>query len=1472
MAGRWRRFRVLTCACWARLVDAGDAGHAIRGAWFWVVAVFSVPAAFIPFMLGQGSGTAPLAGGALPMSAWGWAMIARYRGADVLRALSLTDKTFYLGGAAAVSAFLAALVWSRALPDRRDALVLGPLPVRPSTIVAARLTVLAAVVGLTTVAMHLLASVVFGIELAAGNTVVFALRGIAAHLLASCGVSALVFLAVVGLQGLMLAIAGPRLFARASSLVQGLAIAAAVAGLVAIPVMSASAAETLRFGPAARPWLLWTPPLWFLGVYETVLGTSDPLLHRLAAVACLALAGAIALVFATYPAAYARVIRAAVDLRRASAPRWRTGIPRALSRRLSRRPAVRGIIELFLVTLARSDRHRLVMAATAGLATTWALAGWIALPSATPRLPTAGAFAIPLSLVLVAAFGVRLAADLPAGDRATWIFALADPHPCDGRLALERSMMIVAGLPVVLVTTAIVWMVWGGVAAAAHAVFLVPAAHLAIELALRRWTGIPCTTPWQPDVPRLRRLWPVYLAAFVAFTRGGGAIEAVSMRAVLPVAGTGSRGLPAAWVVLVVAGCLTWMAVSVRRAALRATPDIGDRDTLGILTNALQAGSARPFGRDAGSVRVTRVAIAPSRSESRRSDREPWVQVLRAPMLEVWRDGRLALRRIARAPAFALFAVATLAIGIGATTSAYAVARALTNRPMTVRDPSRVVTLRRSGSAVDLAVSWPDFEDLRAAQHTFAAVEGSSDFPVSLSGRNRTTVVTGTLVTGGYFRALGVAAMVGRALQPADDRADAPPVVVLSESTWRTEFDADPAIVGTAVDVGGRPYVVAGVLPASFRGIHARVRQPAVWVPVVHPPLTDPALAAFRDSARRDRAWVQVVMRLRPGVREDDADRDIRRIAGAMDLAAPSAATLTGPRGRRWTAVSLSADATNDAPSAARAAMVVLPLVVLLLACTNLSNLVLSRGASRRGEVAVRRALGASRWRLIREQLVEHGILALAGGLAGLLVARAGMVYVAAFVQRVLGAGSPYRIDARLDAAVLMAAGAAAGLAVVVAGLVPAIQLTRATAPVVSASNAATPRWRGRAALISVQVAACLALLLVAALGVRSARAASSARRFRADLAPVGAVRLATSLRTHDRADVDRLIERVLDAVRSTPGVRGAAAVSNIPGGARSASAMTSTIDRPFDGATRGVDAEIVHATPGVLAVLGVPIVAGRPFTLGDAAASHPVAIVSRAEARALFGATDVVGRDVLVDRGNAGTPDIRTGSIVGVADDDATDARGDPRRTIYMPFAQRPAADPRMLSPETIVVARADGEGAAAAALLQSAVRRVDPDLAVTAAGPATLIAEAPAAAVLPLIARLAAALALVALVLAMLGLYGVVSHLATARTRELGIRVALGASRARILRLMLVDGSRPVAAGLAAGLVLAAVARLLLQVATDAAGAAPGSPASVAQAFDTVVVLLAAAPLVGAAVVACWIPAARAARVDPNVALRDG
>jgi predicted permease len=514
--------------------------------------------------------------------------------------------------------------------------------------------------------------------------------------------------------------------------------------------------------------------------------------------------------------------------------------------------------------------------------------------------------------------------------------------------------------------------------------------------------------------------------------------------------------------------------------------------------------------------------------------------------------------------------------------------------------------------------------------------------------------------------------------------------------------------------------------------------------------------------------------------------------------------------------------------------------------------------------MAIRRALGASRWSLVREQLVEHGVIAAAGAAAGLVLARAGVVYVTGFVLRVLGYAPRFQLDAHLGVPAVVVALIAAGLAVLVAGLAPAVQLTRGATAGLASATAAAPRWRGRAVLIALQVAASVALLLVAALSVRALWSLDAGARARMDLAPVSAIHLATSLRTHADADVNRLIAAIMDDVRRAPGIRAVAALSSMPGRS-SAHAMTTTPDRPFAVDVDGTSADVVDGTSDVLRVLGLPLVAGRPFDETDAAA-RPVAVVSEAEARAVFGTTNVAGRVLIVARGPGSRPDggepARSVRIVGVATDAGVDGQGEPLRTVYVPFSQRPPADLSFLAPDTLVLARATDAGArGASAALEAAARRVDPDLAVTYVGPVQPLQGAPALAVLPLLARMTGALALIALVLSMAGLYGVVSHVVAARTREMGIRVALGADRARILRQVLADGARPVVAGLAVGLVTAAVARMALRPLFG----------DVVRAIDPWAVVVALAPLVVTAAIACWIPAARAARVDPNVALRD-
>ena len=672
--------------------------------------------------------------------------------------------------------------------------------------------------------------------------------------------------------------------------------------------------------------------------------------------------------------------------------------------------------------------------------------------------------------------------------------------------------------------------------------------------------------------------------------------------------------------------------------------------------------------------------------------------------------------------------------------------------------------------------------------------------------------------------------------------------------------------MGAPTSLAGKAYTIVGVLPSTFRGVRAR-QTPALWVPFAHPPLTDAALTAYRDPSRRDHPYVQVIARLLPSTTAATAAGQVQSIANGLDstVPLPSPGSLRPGAGkRRWTTAAITDDPVGRQLAEGRFAILLLPVLVLLIACTNLANLVLSRGAARRGEIAIRRALGASRWSLVREQLIEHGLVAIAGGMGGIAIARVAITYVTTLVQHTLGYAPQYQIDARVDLAALGATCAAAGVAVIVAGFAPAIQLTRGGAGRVfnaDAASAASPRWRGRANLIALQVAASVALLLVAALSVRAILIMRSDARGRMDLTPVGAVDVALSLRTHDEADAQRLTIAIVNDARRAPGIQAAAVLSRLPGG-NGETVQATTPGRPFSDESGVGSAALLAGTPDVFRALGVPILSGRAFDETDAAAAPLVAVVSQEEAHALFGETSAVGREVSTRHG-AGPDDrdLRTMTVVGVVANAGLDRLDRPLHDIYIPFAQRPIADLAFPVPNVIVLARsASSDASRAVVALQAAVRRADPDLAVTFAGGAgTLVVTGEA--VLPLIARITGVLALIALVLSMAGLYGVVSHVVAARTREMGIRIALGADRRRILRLVFADGTRPVVKGLAIGLVIAAIARMAMRpLFVEAIGLT-----------DPLAILLAVMPLVVAAAIACYLPARRAAGVDPNVALRD-
>jgi hypothetical protein len=477
----------------------------LKTSFFWLLAFLAVPGITIP----------------LGMS-FEWGLKAMLAGVEGLRVSSRGDKAFYLGFAMVASASLTAVTWGSLLIDRRDGLILGSLPVRPAVVVTAKLAALAAFIGLVSTAMHTLASICFGFFLASNGTMAFAFRSVLAHFLSALAASAFVLLTVTAVQGALLAALGPRLFGRVSSILQSILVGLIVAGLLALPMLDMSAVHTMAgSGPESRPWLLATPPLWFLGLYEFLLGAKDPMVLSLASASVVATAGVLAVTLLAYPLTYWRVMLAVSgDVR--------SGRRRSLSRVISgrviglvaRRSDIRGVAQFVLATFGRSERHRFILAAAAGVAITWMLPTWSSVLASRPSGPTVPLLSLPLSTMLFVLAGVRVAIGVPADLRAGWLFDVNPPAAPFARAAIERMMIGLVVLPVVLITSPLYVWLWGPKIAILHGALSLAIGVLLTEIVLGRVEGMPCARRWEPETLNLGKRWFVYLIGFLVFTKG----------------------------------------------------------------------------------------------------------------------------------------------------------------------------------------------------------------------------------------------------------------------------------------------------------------------------------------------------------------------------------------------------------------------------------------------------------------------------------------------------------------------------------------------------------------------------------------------------------------------------------------------------------------------------------------------------------------------------------------------------------------------------------------------------------------------------------------------------------------------------------------------------------------------------------------------------------------------------------------
>jgi len=811
------------------------------------------------------------------------------------------------------------------------------------------------------------------------------------------------------------------------------------------------------------------------------------------------------------------------------------------------------------------------------------------------------------------------------------------------------------------------------------------------------------------------------------------------------------------------------------------------------------------------------------------------------------RDLRFAVRSLLKSPGFTAVAVATIALGIGANTTIFSLINGILLRPLPYHDPDKLVALDLMSGSSQFPWSYPMFEDLRRDQRSFESVAGFSTWSGNLTGIDNPLRVRVELVSASYFPVLGIEPALGRVFRPEEDQEpDAHPLALLSYRFWRQQYAGDSRIIGRSIHLNQLPYTVVGVMPQGFYG---QTDDIDVWIPLTMAP-------SFYGSPEKLSVvwsfWLRAIARLKPEVSLARSRAQMGPLAKAIDAAHPHP-NLMAPWELRPMAL---ADAKTD-PALRKSLFIMFGAVgfVLLIACVNMANLLIGRSISRQKEVAVRLAIGASRGALIRQFLTESVLLGLVGGIAGLFVA-AYAVDVATML-RPEASGDFWALYARsmkpesvqLDGSVLAFNFMLSILAGVLFGLLPALQASRLDLSLAlkaavggwSARWSSLRRMNSRSVLIAGEMAMALVLLAGAGLMIES---------------------FARLLKTHIGADTDHILtasadlpsrvawtpaaarfhQQLLSRIAAAPGVRDVSVSNSIPVRGQG------NVNGVFPAGKETKVAGIHAASPGYFKVFRIPLRRGRLFDDRDRDGATKVVLLSEKAASHLWPGEDPIGRHIGVPVWEEGQ---RTAEVVGIVGDVRYEGVEGPLfDDIYVCYWQYPEGGN--------LAVRTVGDPASLARLVRSAIHSLDKDLPVY--GVETMDQQlASSTSRLRFSAVLLAVFAALALALAAIGMYGVVAYSVAARTREIGIRLALGAKREDLFKLVIGDGLLLCFAGLAIGIPSALVAtRVLSSFLYDTK---PGDPVAFAAVSLVLIVV---------AIVAAYLPARRAMKVDPMVALR--
>lgn len=813
-------------------------------------------------------------------------------------------------------------------------------------------------------------------------------------------------------------------------------------------------------------------------------------------------------------------------------------------------------------------------------------------------------------------------------------------------------------------------------------------------------------------------------------------------------------------------------------------------------------------------------------------------------------DLKYGLRILVKSPGFTVVAVLTLALGIGASTAVFSIVNAVLLKPLPYPHAEQIVfPWRQAPPGINLGyneIPWglPEAQLLRQDSKTFHDLGAFKSDSFILTGVGEPVRLDGLLASAGFFPTLGVQPALGRAYSVEEDQPGHEHEVVLSDSLWRNKFDADRGILGRTIALNGEEYAVTGVMPAGFSfprkaempGSFEFPREAALWVP-----LALPAAKAHPD----DPDELAIIGRLNQGVMIEQAQTEMNVFAKRQENA--------NPRGKGWFNSRVTPLAKQVAGDTQRPLLLLLAAigVVLLIACANVANLLLLRSVGRQKEFTLRAALGAGRTRLVRQVLTESVVLSFVGGALGILLGQAGIHFVKQFGPSNL----PRLHEVTLDARVFFFTLTVTLMTGILFGLVPA--LGAAGENLVESLKEGGARSGGHHAgarilnaLLVSEVALALVLLIAASLLVRT-----FVHMLRVDpgFNPTRVLTFEISLPGAKYVDNDHIVtlyHNALDRLRNLPGVESAGLVRTVPMGGAADSSGIRIPGHPSSSEKDPRYAEYTIVSPGYFAAVGTPLLRGRDFLEGDAADSVPVTVISNAMAKKYWPGEDPIGKQV-----GPGSVRYPLSTIVGVAADvKHLSVREDPGPEMYVLYNQKPW--PSLLTMQVALRTKADPSAVTASA--RNAISSIDPDLPIAKVATLEMLLDA-SMTQSRFTMLLLGAFGILALVLASVGIYGVISYAVAQRTREFGIRMALGAQPVNVFGMILGQCLRVAGVGISLGLVGAVV---ISQVMTSLLfDVQPTDPLT----FVGVPLLL-----IGVALTACYMPARRAMRVDPMVALR--